>query len=72
MKITNKQSNKVQFNEVDHGDVFKDSNNHVYMRMFGVETDCTVYNAVDLRVGDTAYFSPTDMVEPLYDAELVI
>ena len=73
MKITNKlKINEVQFGELDHGDVFKFINdNHVYMKIYKVESDCNVYNAVDLLDGDVTYYDSTVMVEPLYDAELI-
>lgn len=74
MKITNKLKIKeVHFGELDHGDVFKFINdNHVYMRIYEVESDCNVYNAVDLLDGDVTYYDSTVIVVPIYDAELVI
>lgn len=74
MKITNKlKGNEVRFSELDRGIVFKcNTNSHVYMKMYEVESEYNEYNVVDLTDGDVTYFSPTEMVEPLYDAELVI
>ena len=74
MRITNKlRGNEVQFSELDHGDVFRyNNNNHVYMRMYEVDSDGNEYNVVNLRDGDVTYFRPEEMVEPIPDAELVI
>lgn len=74
MRITNKlKGNEVKFEYLDHGDVFRYCNgNHVYMRMYEVESDSHEYNAVDLCDGDVAYFRPEEVVELIPDAELVI
>ena len=70
MKIVEKAMEKVPFNSLHSGEVFKDSDSaDIWIRC---ATESTDINAVELENGTVAYFLPNEEVIPLFSAKVVI
>ena len=72
MRIVEKAMEKVTFDSLHNGEVFKDTDNaYIWVRCVNQESKDTV-NAVELESGMIAYFLPNEEVIPLFSAKLVI
>ena len=79
MKIERKKVNAKRFSSIPVGEVFEYDSNP-YMKIESVDTDYnenygvydTIYNAVNLILGQLTQFEPNETVESLPDATLIV
>ena len=70
MKIVEKAMEKVTFDSLHNGEVFKDCDDaDIWIRCTNQNEKI---NAVELETGTVAYFPPNEEVIPLFSAKVVI
>lgn len=68
--VEKNKENKIRFDEIDVGDVFK-SDNEFFMKIFS-EVGDVPDNAVSLRTGICELFEEYDVIEIVNNAKMVI
>jgi len=69
MKIEKKAENRINFGEVQRGDMFRGDDDRYYMKL--ISESCCAY-AVNLDTGILTGFSDDEPVTPMPNAKIVI